>query len=97
VLASEELGPIREDLDVKHRRPKSTGGRQLLRHSKQGADFYNQTQEWHDRHRVIDHEHNPPWYFERIVWPDGTVVTEDQPLREHQGHGSAKKKSPRLR
>jgi len=47
---------------------------------------------WVFKNQVIDRLNNR--YKERIVAPDGTVLRDvDHPLTEHQGRGSAKRKT----
>jgi len=57
-----------------------------------GDDLYRKTGRWMKLERVIDRLKN--WYHERVTDPStGTVVHEcDQPLSDHQGHGSNRKK-----
>ena len=57
-----------------------------------GADFYYKEQEWCHLERIIDRDNN--LYIEKITNPKtGQVIKEiKEPLTEHKGHGSAKKK-----
>jgi hypothetical protein len=76
---------------MKATRRKPTGGKTLIRHIKQGAEFFTKTGEWFERRRDINFESDR--YVEDIVSKDGTVVRHvDEPLSQHQGRGSAKKK-----
>lgn len=56
-----------------------------------GASFYYKTQEWHHLERVIDRDND--LYIETIKNPKtGEIIRHiEEPLSEHQGHGSAKK------
>jgi len=58
-----------------------------------GDDLHRKSGVWMKLTRVIDHVRN--WYSEKVVNPKtGEVVHEtEEPLSDHQGHGSAKPKS----
>jgi len=76
-------------LGLKHKRP---GHKKPVYESKSGDELYRDTGQWHKISREIDRENNR--YRERIVDPKtGEVIREcDEPLTEHQGRGSAKRK-----
>ena len=65
------------------------GGRPYLE-SKAGDDLFRDTGEWLSLQRVIDREND--LYKERISNPQtGEVIRyREEPLSQHQGHGSAK-------
>lgn len=67
-------------------------GRPFLE-SKVGDDQYRKTGEWHSLERVIDRENDR--YKEIISNPKtGEVIHHcEEPLSQHQGHGSAKGQS----
>lgn len=58
-----------------------------------GADYSHDRRKYVDKTRIIDRENNR--YYENVEDKDlGEVIhTCDEPLTDHFGHGSAKKKS----
>ncbi len=59
-----------------------------------GFDYHRDTKEWRQVSRVVDRENN--CYTERIVDAAGNVVRDvDEPLSEHRGHGTAKRRGSR--
>jgi hypothetical protein len=60
---------------------------------KTGDDLHRKTGKWMFLERVFDHAKN--WYKELITDPEtGEVVRHcEEPLTDHGGHGSAKRKS----
>ena len=68
------------------------GGRPFYE-TKSGADLHRATGRWMERDLVVDRENDR--YIERVVDPEtGKVIHVcEEPLSEHQGHGTAKKKS----
>jgi len=67
-------------------------GRPFMEHVV-GDDLHRKSGVWMKLTRVIDHVRN--WYSEKVFNPKtGEVVHEtEEPLSDHQGHGSAKPKS----
>lgn len=63
--------------------------------TKSGADLHRATGRWMQRQLIIDRENNR--YSERVIDPEtGQIVHVcEEPLSEHQGHGTAKKTSSR--
>jgi hypothetical protein len=61
--------------------------------AKFGADLHRATGRWMERELVIDRENDR--YGERVIDPEtGEIVYLcEEPLSQHQGHGTAKKKS----
>jgi len=59
-----------------------------------GAAFYYKEREWRHLERLIDRDNN--LYIEIITDPKtGEVIKEiKEPLSEHKGHGSARKRNP---
>jgi predicted nucleic acid-binding Zn-ribbon protein len=57
---------------------------------KAGEEFFRMTERWHRRLRRFDRDAD--WYSEHITDAEtGEVIKSvEEPLREHQGHGSAK-------
>jgi hypothetical protein len=59
-----------------------------------GFDYHRDSKEWHQVSRVVDRESGR--YTERIVDVAGNVVRDvDEPLRDHRGHGAAKRRGSR--
>lgn len=71
---------------------KRQGKGQAVREDKHGADFHKATGKWNHLDRIVDRENDR--YYERIVDREtGKVIREcDEPLSEHTGRGSAKKR-----
>jgi hypothetical protein len=56
-----------------------------------GFDYHRDSKEWRQVSRVVDREGDR--YTERIVDAAGNVVRDvDEPLSEHRGHGTAKRR-----
>lgn len=67
------------------------GTRKPFIEGKWGEDLHRLSGVWHRLRRVIDRENSR--YVEKIEAPDGTIVRDvDEPLSDHRGHGSAKKR-----
>jgi DNA-directed RNA polymerase subunit RPC12/RpoP len=59
-----------------------------------GFDYHQDSKEWRQVSRVVDREADR--YTERIVDAAGNVVRDvDEPLSEHRGHGTAKRRRSR--
>jgi DNA-directed RNA polymerase subunit RPC12/RpoP len=59
-----------------------------------GFDYHQDSAEWRQVSRVVDREADR--YTERIVDAAGNVVRDvDEPLSEHRGHGTAKRRRSR--
>ena len=86
-----ESSEVHERLSAKVKDPGKTGKRKIRTESVSGDDLHRATGRWNKLDRYIDHENDR--YRERIVDPEtGAVIQSvDEPLSEHQGHGSAKK------
>lgn len=81
---------LKERMDLEQWKP---GQKKPYREVRSGDSFFKKTREWHRIHRIIDREND--WYFEHIEDEHGTVVRHcEEPLTQHRGHGSAKKKLP---
>ncbi len=72
---------------------KSQGKGKPYLEGRTGDDLYRKTGKWMLLERVIDRAKN--WYKKLITDPEtGKVVHRcEEPLTDHRGHGSAKKKS----
>jgi hypothetical protein len=82
---------IRDLVGLKGKRP---GQKRPFLEAKQGDELYRVTGEWHRLQRVVDRDAGR--YFEHIEDERGQVVRHvEQPLRDHQGRGSAKPRPPR--
>ena len=80
---------IHDQLVVKASHPDS---RKPFLESKRGDELYRKTGEWNKLERTIDRENDR--YTEKITDSDGnTIIEQDEPLSEHRGHGSAKKRN----
>ncbi len=61
-----------------------------------GASYHRATGQWNDRRMWLDRERDE--YHEVIRDDSGTVLHKcDEPLSEHQGHGSARGLPPRTK
>jgi hypothetical protein len=89
VLIEESIS-AKTQISVKQKRP---GQKKPIFEEKSGDDFHRDTGTWRTLVRVIDRLRNR--YFERITDPEigGVYREEDQPLTEHTGHGSAKRRT----
>jgi hypothetical protein len=59
-----------------------------------GFDYHRDTREWRQVYRVVDREGDR--YTERIMDAAGNVVRDvDEPLSDHRGHGTAKRRGSR--
>jgi hypothetical protein len=75
---------------MKHKRP---GNRKPIAESFSGSQLRKADGDYVDKERLIDRENDR--YKERVVTEDGEVLRDvDEPLRVHQGRGSAKFKKP---
>lgn len=84
-----ETAIVHEHVGIKARHGAS--GKPFLE-SKFGDSFYRKTKEWVSREMTVDRENDR--YKELITHPEtGEVIHHcEEPLSEHRGHGSAKKK-----
>lgn len=75
------------DLGLKHRR---LGAKRPISEQKHGDSFSKRLGRWMRRSRVVDRENNR--YIETVIDPQtGEAIHHcDEPLSDHQGHGSAK-------
>ena len=78
---------IHSDLGLKYKR---TGVKKQLSEQKRGDSFSTRFGRWMRRSRVLDRENNR--YTESVVDPKTgeTIHHCNEPLSDHQGHGSAK-------
>jgi len=85
---------IRESLGMKARR--GPAGRPFYE-TKSGPDFHRTSARWMQRDLVIDRENDR--YFERVIDPETGEVLRicEEPLSQHQGHGTARNKSIRIK
>jgi hypothetical protein len=82
---------LRIQARFKQRRP---GWKRPIFESKSGDDFHVASGEWRKFSRAIDREHDR--YTEYITDAAGNVVRDvDQPLSEHRGQGSARRRRPK--
>jgi len=57
-----------------------------------GDDYYRDLGTWSKRNMIVDRDNNK--YFEEIIDSTGKVIRRiEEPLDQHQGHGSAKHRS----
>ena len=80
---------VREKWGMKHKRP---GHKKPISESVTGDDLHRQSGQWNKLDRTIDRLNDR--YTELITDPvTGTVIRScDEPLSDHQGHGTAKRK-----
>jgi hypothetical protein len=83
-----ETTESRTSLGLKLRRAGQKSKRPAFE-SKAGADLHRASGTWSEVLRVIDRESDT--YLEHIVRADGIVLSNEEPLSKHRGHGSAKK------
>jgi hypothetical protein len=92
-LTAADQGTGRESITLKARAP---GMRKMVVDAEAGADFHRDSGEWRHLTRRIDRslqEHDEPWYEETITDQSGRLVRRvSEPLRNHKGRGSARKK-----
>jgi hypothetical protein len=86
----EDTLTFRESLGFKAR---SQGKGKPYIEGKAGDDLHRNTGKWMQLQRIIDRAKN--WYKEVVTDPEtGKVVHRcEEPLSEHRGHGSAKRKA----
>jgi phage FluMu protein Com len=84
-----ETTTIREKIGMKGKRGGT--GKPFIE-TVSGDDLLKTTGKWNKLERVIDRENN--LYSEKIIDPEtGKIIYQcEEPLSEHKGHGSAKKK-----
>ena len=59
-----------------------------------GDDYHRASGTWSKRNMIVDHDNNK--YFEEIIDSTGKVIRRvEEPLDQHQGHGSAKHTPPK--
>ncbi|SRR6266481_2789512 len=87
VEIAEEL-KFRENLGFKHKNPEG----KTLAEGLSGDDLHRKSGKWMKKERLIDRAKDH--YKEVVTDPDtGSVVHySEEPLSQHRGHGSAKKK-----
>jgi hypothetical protein len=91
---------IEEKINLEHhdktRSKYRDGGPKVVRERTEGADFFRKTGKWSVVDRLID------WLRDRYtetIWDKetGQIIHHcDEPLSEHRGHGSAKKKTAKI-
>ena len=83
---------IKEQLKITCKDPKQTGKNKIKYEGLYGDDLHKKSGKWNKKERIIDRENDR--YMEKIIDPEtGKVIHHcDEPLSEHQGHGSAKNK-----
>ena len=88
-IIEEEKKELRHTVKI-NERPEEGG--KPFRETKSGEELYRKTNKWHQIERIIDREHNV--YYEKITdLETGEVIRyEWEPLSEHRGHGSDKKR-----
>jgi len=87
-----ETIPVKTFLDGQKKSPGYPSRRRVRVHLQVGDQIEHETGRWVFKHRRIDKDASPAWYFERITDPvSGEALHEcSEPLRKHTGHGSAK-------
>jgi hypothetical protein len=82
---------VHELLRLKDR---TAGGSRPFMEQVVGDDLHRKSGKWMKLQRVIDRVKKPAWYSEVITDPEtGDVVHKcEEPLSEHRGHGSAKRR-----
>jgi hypothetical protein len=87
VEITEEL-KLRESLNFKHKNPEG----KTLAEGLSGDDLHRKSGKWMKKERLIDRAEDR--YKEVVTDPEtgGVVHHCDEPLSQHRGHGSAKKK-----
>lgn len=87
-IALEDEMEIHESISARSFQPNSRKWKQQV---KSGDSLFNSTKEWYTLIRIIDRANN--LYVEEIKDKDGKTIKKcEEPLDEHQGHGSAKGK-----
>ena len=83
---------VHDSVKYKGKRP---GVKKALFEGRAGDDLTRTTGKWADRSVLVDRENNK--YVERVVEKEtGKVLHEcEEPLDQHTGHGSAKKRPPK--
>ncbi len=83
---------VKEQLEMKAKDPSYTGRAKIRIEQLVGDDLHCKSGKWYDKIRVIDRENN--LYLETVKDAEtGDVIHHcEEPLTEHFGHGSAKKK-----
>ncbi|MCY4351714.1 MAG: zinc ribbon domain-containing protein [Gemmatimonadetes bacterium] len=71
--------------------PNQTGKSKIRYERLSGDDLHRKSGKWNKKERIIDRENDR--YMEKFIDPEtgGVIHHCDEPLSEHQGHGSAKK------
>ncbi len=91
LIESADTGTI-ESHDLIKLKKKRPGKKKPYEELKVGEDLHRDTGTWSKLDRRIDRENDR--YQEHIENAEGRVVRHvDEPLSEHQGHGSAKKRA----
>jgi len=93
-VSAQETLTLREQLSVTVR---EEGLKRPVQEELSGNDLQKKTGKWMKRQRVIDRKIAPPWYEEKIVNPETDEVVRfcSEPLKDHQGRGSARGKEIR--
>lgn len=86
---SEEVPPMYDDVTLVATTRKETGGKKLVAKGKFGTELHHDTNTLQERDRFIDLIKGT--YYERISNVSSGFFEEvNEPLSDHQGHGSAK-------
>jgi hypothetical protein len=90
VTLSGEMPAPHSSLKAKGRHAGATGKRKWFIETFTGSELSRSLQRFMHKVRIIDRDNNR--YVEKVVDPETGQVLRDveEPLSEHQGHGSAK-------
>jgi predicted nucleic acid-binding Zn-ribbon protein len=84
-----DTATVRETVKFK---AKHADGKKPFLEGTGGASYFRATDEWHDVQRAIDRDND--CYDEIVKDADGKVIREvHEPLSQHRGRGSAKRKN----
>ncbi len=90
---------VKEDIKVHgfvRLKDKTKGFKKSLRETSAGDDYHRKSKQWNLLDRVIDRQHDQ--YKEVIKNKEGVVIHKcEEPLSNHRGHGSAKKKKYKIK
>ena len=91
VVAKDEFR-IRSNFGIKSKDATKTGKRRVPGEQFVGDHYYEKSNKWNMKVRIIDRVND--WYFEEVRDGDTGEVIHlcDEPLSDHYGHGSARRK-----
>ena len=89
VIAKDEIR-IRSSFAMKSKDETKTGNRRVPGEQFVGGHYHKKSEKWNTKVRIIDRVND--WYYEEVRDGDTGALIHlcDEPLSEHDGHGSAK-------